>query len=81
MMPIKPDAKPWSIPEQIIEDPATGLTFQFEVVPDGELRLRVFGETLPYGNREFQFNQEGERVGAGIFVAGQCRPTWMMPID
>ncbi len=33
MMAIKPDASNLKIKEQIIEDPVTGLVFQFVVVP------------------------------------------------
>jgi len=78
-MSLKPDGKLWTIKEQIIEDPVTGLTLQFEVVPDGELRLRIYGKSLAFGNREFHFDQNGERVGAGVFVSGQCRPAWLTP--
>lgn len=79
-MSIKPDAKWWSVREQIIEDPASGLTFQFEVMPDGSPRLRVFGD-LPFGNREFVFNADGEEAGAGTAVGGLCRPAWLCELD
>jgi len=66
----------WSINEQIIED-ASGLTLQFEVTPDGEPRLRIFGEALPFGNREIQFTPDGRHAGAGTTTTGLSRPSWM----
>lgn len=75
-MPAKPDGKVWQVREQIIEDPASGLTFQFEVMPDGESRLRIFGESLPFGNREIIFDQSGAEAGAGCYT-GLCRPAWL----
>ena len=70
-MPIKPDAKKWIVLEQLVEDPVTGLAFQFEVTPDGEPRLRLFGESLPFVNREIHF----DRVGAeGWFFDDYCWP-------
>lgn len=79
-MAVKDDAKTWTILEQIIEDPVSGLSIQFEVAPDGEPRLRLFGN-VPHGNREFQFNVEGKEAGAGTFLAGLCKPTWFMSVD
>lgn len=76
-MPAKPDGKPWAVKEQIIEDPVSGLTFQFEIMPDGEMRFRVYGEQLPFGNREFIFDKEGIEAGAGTVTRGVCRPSWM----
>jgi hypothetical protein len=76
MMALKPDGKPWTIREQIVEDPATGLAFQFEVMPDGEHRFRVFGDALPFGNREITFDSDGEEAAAGTYT-GRCRPAWM----
>ena len=65
-------AKRWSIQEQIIEDPVSGLTFQFEVMPKGDARLRVYGD-LPFGNREFIFDSDGREAGAGTAISGLCR--------
>lgn len=69
------------IKEQIIED-ASGLTFQFEVkkgihkgkVVD-ETVLRIFGKSLPFGNREIIFGPDGLEVAAGTSTA-RCKPTW-----
>lgn len=80
---IRDEAKPWIVPEQILEDPASGLTFQFEVMPgdsDAPLRLRIFGD-LPFGNREILFNRGGSKVGSGTLVSGRCKPTWGNTFD
>ena len=75
-MAVKPQAKRWIIQEQIIEDPVSGLTFQFEVMPKGDARLRVYGD-LQFGNREFIFDSEGKEAGAGTAITGLCRPSWL----
>lgn len=77
-MALRPGGEEVVIREQIIED-ASGLVFQFELVadPDAPFRLRVFGESLPFGNRELLFDGGGVFVGGGTFVQGLCRPTWM----
>lgn len=72
----------WSVRQQIVEDPVSQLTIQFEVVPDStaRFRLRIFGD-LPFGNREFIFDSEGHHAGGGIFVTGACKPTWLCEVD
>ncbi len=79
-MALKDDGQVWSIREQIIEDPVSGLTLQFEVAPDGEPRLRLYGD-LPHGNREFQFDLEGREAGAGTSLTGLCKAAWLATID
>ncbi len=81
-MPLKDNAKDWTIKEQIIEDPVSGLTFQFEVIPSSTARycLRIFGD-LPHGNREIIFDVEGQEAGAGTAVSGLCKPTWLTEIE
>ncbi len=81
-MAIKPDADTLTIKEQIVEDPVSGLSFQFSVVDgsDGPFRLRVFGP-LPNGNREFIFDSSGERTGAGTSLGGDCRPSWLTKVS
>ncbi len=79
-MAVKPDAKAWTILEQIIEDRASGLTLQFEVVDDGTCRLRVFGKYLPFGNREVVFDREGIDAGGGTCLVAR-RPTWLSEVD
>lgn len=79
-MSIKDNAKPWIVKEQIVEDPVSELTFQFEVMPDGEFKLRIFGNSLAYGNRELSFDKTGKQVGAGTFT-GVCRPAWLQEVE
>lgn len=82
-MALKPNAKPWSIREQIIEDPAAGLTIQFEVnEQDSEApyRFKIFGPNLPYGNREICFGQDGKEVAAGTLLVGTCRASWIREV-
>lgn len=81
-MALKPDGQQWVVREQIVEDPVSGLIFQFELVPgtSAPFRLRVFGQ-LPLGNREIIFDHDGQEAGAGIALTGSCRPTWLTEID
>jgi hypothetical protein len=69
----------WKTREQIVEDPASGLVFQFEVLPDGQFAFRVFGD-VPFGNREFVFDREGDEVFAGTALTGPNKPTWLCEI-
>ena len=66
----KPNVKIVGIREQVIEDKATGLTIIFEVVSSGEGRIRLRGSILPFGNRDFQFDSNGELIGTGTGLAG-----------
>ncbi len=75
-MATKPDGNICSIREQIIDDPVSELTFQFEAMTDGTSRLRIYGD-LPFGNREFIFDGEGNEAGAGTALVSQCRPSWL----
>lgn len=75
----KPKAQDWTVKEQIIDDPASGLMIQFETGADGLPRLRIFGE-LPFGNREFIFDPEGVEAGAGTVTVGACRPSWLREV-
>jgi len=67
----------WKIREQIIEDPATGLSIQFEALPDGEFAIRLFGECIRFGNREFVFDTHGEFAGAGTALVDGGKATWL----
>lgn len=80
-MDMKPDSKTCSIREQVIEDPVTGLTLQFEIVPSGETRLHVFGGVLEFGNRTYMFDAEGKEAGAGTSLTGLCKPSWVQQVD
>lgn len=82
-MAIKPEGRICAVREQIIEDPVSGLTFQFALVPDDEsapVRLKVFGE-LPYGNREFLFTPEGDLAGTGTALRGSCNASWLKVVS
>lgn len=81
-MAIKPNGQLCSIKEQIIEDPVSGLTFQFAYVPDDReapVRLKVLGN-LPYGNREFLFSPDGAMAGTGTALRGSCNATWLKEV-
>ena len=69
--------KKWTINEQLIEDPVTGLSFQFEVASNGTARFLIFGDVLEFGNREIIFDAEGWEVGAGTAMRGPCRPSFI----
>jgi hypothetical protein len=75
-MPIKPNGASCSIREQIVEDQASGLTLLFEC-DEGRTRLVIAGKSLPFGNREILFDQEGREAGAGTLVGNFRRPSWL----
>ncbi len=81
-MAVKPSGKTLTIREQIIEDPTTGLTFQFKVHPnsDAPYRLCIFGD-LPYGNREILFDADGNEAGAGTATTGTCPTSWLREVS
>ena len=60
--------KVFSIKEQVVEDSATGLTIEFKAREDGKFRLCLSGSILPLGNREIQFDKDGQHVGAGTWL-------------
>lgn len=78
-MASKPNGGICQIKEQIIEDPASGLTFQFVLCDDGTSRMCVYGD-LPFGNREIYFDAQGEEGGAGTALLNVCRPSWLQQV-
>ena len=80
-MALKPNGDMCAIREQIIEDPVSGLAFQFVSMPgsDAPVRLRIFGN-LAYGNREILFDKNGDEAGAGTALSGSCRPSWLCEV-
>lgn len=78
-MPLKPSGSRCAIREQIVEDLASGLTLLFECV-EGRTRLVIAGKSLPYGNREILFDQEGREAGAGTLVGQFRRPSWLKEV-
>ena len=78
-MPIKPNGDKCAILEQIIDDQASGLTLLFEC-ENGRARLVIAGKSLPLGNREILFDQEGREAGAGTAVGNFRRPSWLKKV-
>ena len=78
-MALKPNGSVCEIREQIVEDPASGLILQFEC-KDGRPRIVIAGESLPYGNREILFDENGREAGAGTLVGEFRRPSWLKPL-
>jgi hypothetical protein len=81
-MAIKPGADLLQVREQIIEDPITGLTLQFGVLPGARtpFRLRIFGATAK-GAREFFFDSDGKESSRGTALSDSCRPTWLRNVQ
>jgi len=81
-MPVKPNGSNWIVKEQIVKDLASGLTFQFEVVPEStaRYRLRIYGDDVPFGNREIIFDVHGEEAGSGVALTGLCQATWLREV-
>ena len=42
----------------------------FKLTQSGEPRLHLIGDSLPFGNRDFQFDCNGELVGTGTGTCG-----------
>ena len=75
-MPIKPQAMPCRIREQIIEDLPSGLTLQFEATPQGGMRMVIAGRVLRSGKREIVFDRSGELSGVSAYD-GEWPPSWL----
>jgi len=75
-MPLKPNGAKCLIREQIIEDRASGLTLLFEC-DRGRAHMVIAGKSLPYGNREIHFDEEGRETAAGTLVGDFRRPSWL----
>ncbi len=77
-MTIKPEGEILKIREQIIDDPVSGLQFQFicSRAKDAPFRMRIFGD-LQNGNREILFDADGREAGAGTAFYNSCIPTWL----
>ncbi|HEX4146206.1 MAG TPA: hypothetical protein VHY91_22080 [Pirellulales bacterium] len=82
-MRLKTNGQTWTIQEQIIEDVPTGLTLQFQIVPEDSeapYRLKISGD-FPFGNREIMFGPDGNEARAAAVMAGLCEPTWLVSAD
>ena len=69
---LKNNAKTLHIKEQYINDLVTGLTLIFRATPNGDARLQIVGDNLPFGNRDFAFNKDGILEGTGTGTRGAC---------
>lgn len=56
--------------EQVISDPVANLTLQFTVSRTGHLRMRLWGDQIPFGARDFRFDKTGVLTGTGTPVSG-----------
>jgi hypothetical protein len=78
-MPIKPNGALCKVREQIVEDEASGLILQFEC-ENGRMRLIIAGASLPFGNREILFDDEGREAAAGTVLGRFRRPSWLAKV-
>jgi hypothetical protein len=78
-MPIKPNGALCKVREQIVEDDASGLILQFEC-SNGRTRLIIAGASLPFGNREILFDDEGREAAAGTLLGSFHRPSWLRKV-
>ena len=62
------EAKALQIKEQTIYNDSCGLTIEFAVVEEDKnapYRLRIYGDILPFGNRQFEITPDGLIAGSG----------------
>jgi hypothetical protein len=78
-MPLKPNGEVCKVREQIVEDPASGLILQFEC-SNGRTRLVIAGASLPFGNREILFDDDGREAAAGTLLGRFLRPSWLSKV-
>ena len=70
---LRGDAKKLVIKEQIIiDDKVSGLTIMFKANKGGGWGLFITGDSLPYKNRDFGFNKDGELIGQGTGMCEEC---------
>ena len=70
---LKKDAKTVRVKEQlIIDEEVSGLTLAFKAKQGGGLSLFIKGDNLPFKNRDFGFNVEGELIGRGTGLCEDC---------
>ena len=82
---LRENAKTCPIKEQIITDLASGLSIQIEHRPEirvegavvaATTKVTLYGDSLPYGNRDLIFSADGELIGSGTAIGGLCKPAW-----
>jgi hypothetical protein len=69
---LRPNAKDWTIKEQIIQDEVSELGLMFAKSDDGTMRLHILGG-FEGGNRDFIFDEKGELSGAGTSLVDRGR--------
>jgi hypothetical protein len=62
----------WTIREQTVTDPVSGLTFEFTVSCDGEPHLTIYGDRLVFGNRTIVFHINGQAASGETAIPGRC---------
>lgn len=70
---LKENSKEICIKEQVLFEDASGLTLEFVSVENDEkfpYRIRIYGDILPYGNREIFINKDGKIDGGGTYLGG-----------
>lgn len=69
---IHQDAQTLHIKEQIYYNDSCGLSFEFTKVESEEFpyRLRIYGDILPFGNRELVIRRDGIIDGGGTATTG-----------
>ena len=78
-VPVKPNGAVCKVREQIVEDEASGLILQFECA-NGRTRLVIVGKSLPFGNREIIFDDDGREAAAGTLLGRFRRPSWLTKV-
>lgn len=53
---------------QVFHDEATGITLSLWRTPSGEGRMRLSGDAISFGNRDYQFDHDGRLIGTGTSV-------------
>ena len=61
------------------DEQEVGLILQFEC-ENGRTRLIIAGASLPFGNREILFDDEGQEAAAGTMLGRFRRPSWLTKV-
>ena len=74
---IKENSKELRIMEQVLFEDASGLTIEFVMIESDDkfpYRIRIYGEVLPYGNREIFIDKDGKIDGGGTYLGASPYP-------
>ena len=70
---LRQNAKTVKVKEQLIEDGlVSGLTLMIKANKGGGFGLFIKGDTIPFKNRDFGFNEKGECIGRGTGMCEEC---------